>query len=92
MTACKELDINLKWEGKGLDEKGIDYRTGKTIIKINPKFFRPAEVDTVMGDSSKARKILNWKPKTSFNQLVTMMVRSDYDRLKDGEIPNPPSL
>ena len=92
MTACKELDINIKWEGKGLDEKGIDNRTGKTIIKINPIFFRPAEVDTVMGDSSKARKILNWKPKTSFNQLVSMMVRSDCDRLKNEEIPNPPSL
>jgi len=86
------LDINIRWEGKGLDEKGIDNRTGKTIIKINPIFFRPAEVDAVMGDSSKARKILNWKPKTSFNQLVSMMVRSDCDRLKSGDIPNPPSL
>ena len=90
MTACKELDINIEWEGKGLDEKGIDNRTGKTIIKINPLFFRPAEVDTVLGDSSKARKILNWKPKTSFNQLVSMMVRSDYDRLKNEDNPNHP--
>ena len=92
MTTCKELDINIEWEGKGLDEKGIDNRTGKTIIKINPIFFRPAEVDTALSDSSKARNILNWKPKTSFNQLVSMMVRSDCDRLKNGDILNLPSL
>ena len=90
MTTCKELNINIEWEGKGLDEKGIDNRTGKTIIKINPLFFRPAEVDTTLSDSSKARNILNWKPKTSFNQLVSLMVRSDYDRLKNGDKPNHP--
>ena len=77
---CDLLDINLYWEGNGIDEVGIDRNTKKTIIKINPKYYRPAEVDTLLGDSSKAEQILNWKPKTPLQDLVKMMI--DYDLKK----------
>ena len=78
---CNELDMKIEWEGEGIDEKAINTLTGETILKVNPKYYRPAEVETLLGDSSKARKILKWKPKTSFNELVSMMVKSDYDKL-----------
>ena len=80
--ACKELAINLKWQGTGKDEIGIDIESGDTIIKINSKFYRPTEVDLLLGDSSKAKKILSWQNKTSFKELVSMMVVSDYDKIK----------
>jgi len=82
-AACSELNIKIEWDGKGNDEKVIDSSTGGTIIKINPKFFRPAEVNSLLGDSTKAQKILKWKPETSFNDLVSMMVRSDCNRVKN---------
>jgi len=62
-----------------LDEIGVDKATGITRVKIDEKYFRPAEVNSLMGDSSKARKLLNWKPKVSFEQLVEMMVKSDLE-------------
>lgn len=74
---CELLDFKLVWKGKGVDEVGIDRKTGKTIIKIDPYFFRPAEVDLLLGDSSKAKKILKWEPKVKFKDLVKIMV--DYD-------------
>ena len=80
--ACKNLSIDLEWKGKGVDEVGIDKSSGKVIISINPKFYRPAEVDLLLGDSTKARNILGWNTKTSFQELVSMMVKSDYDRAK----------
>ncbi len=80
--AAKNLGINLKWVGKGVNEKGIDKKTGKIIIKIEKKYFRPTEVDALLGDSSKARKILKWKPKISFNQMVKEMVESDFNEQK----------
>ena len=80
--ACKNLSIDLEWKGKGIDEVGIDKSSGKVIININPKFYRPAEVDLLLGDSNKARNILGWNNKTSFQELVSMMVKSDYDRAK----------
>ena len=63
-------------------EIGIDIESGDTIIKINSKFYRPTEVDLLLGDSSKAKKILSWQNKTSFKELVSMMVVSDYDKIK----------
>ncbi|MBT4594856.1 GDP-mannose 4,6-dehydratase [bacterium] len=75
--ACKALDINIEWEGTGQDEVGIDTSSGKKIVQINRNYFRPAEVQQLKGDSSKARKILGWKPKVSFEQLVEMMVETD---------------
>jgi len=81
-VACKNLSIDLEWKGKGVDEIGIDKSSGKVIITINPKFYRPAEVDLLLGDSNKARNILGWKNNTSFQELVSMMVKSDYDQAK----------
>ncbi len=80
--ACKVLDIDITWKGKGLNEKGIDKKTGKTIVEIDPQYFRPNEVSYLCGDSRKARKILNWKPKTSFKDLVKIMVEADSKREK----------
>ena len=81
-TAAKYLGINIKWVGKGNNEKGIDKVTGKVIIKIGKKYFRPTEVDSLLGDSSKANKILKWKPKISFNQLVKEMINNDFKEQK----------
>ena len=75
--AAKKLDINLIWRGKGLNEIGINKKTNKTIIEIDKKFFRPTEVDSLLGDYKKAKKKLNWQPKITFKELVNEMVLSD---------------
>jgi GDPmannose 4,6-dehydratase len=75
--AFKNVGINLKWEGSGEDEKGINSANGKELINISRKFFRPTEVDLLLGDPTKAKTKLNWKQKVSFEQLVKMMVDSD---------------
>ena len=77
--AAKELDIDLMWEGTGVEEKGIDQKTGQTIIEIDPKYFRPAEVDLLIGDATKAQQQLGWQPKTNFHQLVQIMVQADLE-------------
>jgi GDPmannose 4,6-dehydratase len=71
--ASPYFGMNIVWEGEGLNEVGIDKNTGKTIIKVNPKYFRPAEVETLLGDATKAKEKLGWEPKTSFKQLVEDM-------------------
>ena len=80
-AACNELNINISWEGNGLNEVAIDKKSNKTIIKINPKYYRPTEVDFLLGDATKAKKLLNWEPKTDFKDLVAKMVKSDYSKL-----------
>lgn len=75
--AFKEVGIDLKWQGTGVDEKGIDKKTGKVLVDVNPKYFRPAEVELLWGDCTKAEKELGWKRKVSFEGLVSMMVDSD---------------
>lgn len=75
--AFKEIGIKIKWHGKGLEEKGIDSETGNTLIEIDDKYFRPAEVNSLMGDATKAYNKLGWKPKTTFSELVKEMVASD---------------
>jgi GDPmannose 4,6-dehydratase len=76
--AFENAGIKLKWEGKGVDEKGIDAASGNTLIEIDPKYFRPAEVEELLGDPSKAKKLLGWNPrKTSFESLVKIMVEHD---------------
>jgi len=80
--SAKNLGINIKWIGKGINEKGIDKKTGKTIVKVGKRYFRPTEVDTLLGDARKAQKILKWKPKITFNQMVKEMVESDYKEQK----------
>ena len=73
------LGMPLEWQGSGLDEIGIDRATGRELIRIDPKYFRPAEVDLLLGDPSKAKRELGWKLKTSFEQLVNMMTDSDLE-------------
>ncbi|MFA5127511.1 MAG: GDP-mannose 4,6-dehydratase [Patescibacteria group bacterium] len=68
----------IRWEGSGLMEKGIDVKTGKVIIELDPGYFRPAEVDLLLGDALKAKKLLNWEPKTKFKELVKLMLEADF--------------
>lgn len=75
--AFKEIGIDLKWQGQGVDEKGVDSSTGKLLIKINPEFFRPAEVDILLGNPKKAETVLGWKRKVDFRGLVKKMVEHD---------------
>lgn len=78
----KALGISVKWQGEGADETGIDAETGKVIVKVNPKFYRPAEVDLLLGNPEKAEKELNWKREISFEQLVERMVLNDLELVK----------
>jgi GDPmannose 4,6-dehydratase len=75
--AFKEVGIDIIWKGDGLEEKGIDKKTKKALMEINKRFFRPAEVALLKGDSSKARKELGWKPKLSFEELIELMVEGE---------------
>jgi GDPmannose 4,6-dehydratase len=77
VAAGAELGMKIEWRGKGVHEVGVDTVTGREIIRIDPIYFRPAEVDTLLGDSTKARQKLGWKPEVSFAQLVREMVESD---------------
>lgn len=73
------LDIDIDWEGEGIDEIGIDTRTGDAVVRIDPQYFRPAEVDLLIGDYSKARAKLGWEPEVGFYELVRIMVEADFD-------------
>lgn len=85
--AFERVDINLRWEGHGLDEKGIDTASGRVLVEVDPRFFRPAEVEQLLGDPSKARTTLGWNPrKTSFQALVDMMVDADMQLAREGKI------
>jgi GDPmannose 4,6-dehydratase len=77
---AKLLKINLKWKGKGLKEIGFDNKTKKVLIRIDSRYYRPAEVDLLLGDPSKARKILGWKSKTKFKELVKIMLNADLEK------------
>jgi len=81
-AAAGQLDIRIGWEGRGVEEKGLDSSTGKVIVAIDPRYFRPAEVDTLLGDPSKARCKLGWEPTIQFEELVAEMVAAD---LKEAE-------
>ena len=74
---CRLLDYDLQWEGSGLDEKGIDKKSGKTLIQIDERYFRPTEVDHLEGSNTKAQDALGWKPRTSFSQLTKIMLEAD---------------
>lgn len=81
--AFEQVGIKLDWVGEGLDEKGIDHATGRVLVEVDSRFFRPAEVETLLGDPSKARKQLGWNPtKTPFKKLVKEMVESDIELVK----------
>ena len=79
--AFKEVDIIIQWKGKGLKEVGRDSRTGNILVRVDKKYFRPTEVDILLGDYTKARKTLNWSPKISFTQLVKEMVNSEMKKV-----------
>ena len=80
--AFREVGIEIAWEGEGLGEKGRDAQTGAVRVEVDPRYFRPLEVDQLMGDATKARTILGWEPRTTFEELVAGMVRSDLRRLR----------
>ena len=81
---CKALDIDIAWQGSGIDEIGVERKTGETIIKINSQFYRPAEVELLIGDPEKARKELGWQASTTLEDLCTMMVETDLRRVEQG--------
>ena len=81
--AFREADITLRWEGEGVDEKGIDAATGRVLVEVDPKYFRPTEVEQLLGDPTKARTLLGWNPhKTSFEELVRLMVAHDMKKVR----------
>ena len=80
--AFKEVGISITWEGSGVDEQGLDGETGKVLVSVDPRYFRPTEVDQLLGDGTKAREILGWGPRCSFSELVRHMVVAD---LKEAE-------
>ncbi len=76
--AFKEVGIEVTWDGSGVKEIGRDVKTGKTLVAVDPRYFRPTEVDLLLGDAAKAKRLLGWAPETSFAQMVTEMVKSDF--------------
>jgi len=81
---CKAVDINIVWQGEGIDEIGIDSETGKTIVSINPDFYRPSEVELLIGDPSKAKRELGWEATTTLEKLCEMMIEADIRRIDKG--------
>jgi len=81
-AAFHEVGISITWKGKASDEKGYDGDTGRALVEVDRRYFRPAEVDTLLGNPTKAKKKLGWKPRVTFRELVSEMVRED---LKDAE-------
>jgi len=84
--AAKEVDIEIKWKGEGVNEVGIDAMTDSIIIRIDKRYFRPTEVETLLGDSTKAKNILNWQPKISFQELVKEMMMADLQEAKKDKL------
>lgn len=84
-AAANELDLKITWSGEGVNEKGFDTQ-GNCIISVDPRYFRPAEVETLLGDASKAKNKLGWTPRTTFQQLVVEMVREDLKSAERDEL------
>ncbi|MDD5057504.1 MAG: GDP-mannose 4,6-dehydratase [Sideroxydans sp.] len=85
-AAAKEMGIQVRWEGKGLEEKGYDVSTGKCVVQVDPRYFRPTEVETLLGDPTNARQKLGWTPKITFQELVSEMVREDLKSAERDEL------
>jgi len=85
-TAARELGITIKWEGEGANEKGVNAANGKTIVAVDSRYFRPTEVETLLGDPSKGKEKLGWEPKIGFEDLVKEMVRADLEDAKKDEL------
>jgi GDPmannose 4,6-dehydratase len=79
--AAKKLEMHITWKGEGVNEKGYD-ELGRSIVEVDPRYFRPTEVGSLLGNPAKAKAKLGWTPKTTFDQLVTEMVTSDYELAK----------
>jgi GDPmannose 4,6-dehydratase len=79
----REPSHRIEWSGAGLDERGTDRRSGKTIVGVDPAFYRPAEVDQLVGKPKKAQEVLGWRRKIGFEELVTLMVEADDKRVRD---------
>jgi GDPmannose 4,6-dehydratase len=88
ITAAKELGIEINWIGSGIDETGVDINTDKTIIRIDSRYFRPTEVESLLGDSTKAKEQLGWAPKISFEELVKEMITHDLNEAKKDKLFN----
>ncbi len=84
--AGRVAGFDIKWQGENENEVGIDQNSGKVVVKVNPKFFRPAEVELLIGDPSKAEKVLGWKRKVDYKGLCKMMMEKDLERAKNGEL------
>lgn len=78
----KELDMDLEWQGEGVNEEGIESKTGKVLVTVNPRYFRPTEVDLLIGDATKAQKTFGWKPKVKFNELAKIMAKADWEKVQ----------
>src|SRR6476646_3248405 len=85
-VAAEEVGIKIRWEGNGVDEKGYNVETGQCIVAIDPRYFRPSEVETLLGDASKAKRQLGWAPQTSFRDLVSEMMREDLKLAEQDEL------
>ena len=81
---CNELNIDIVWQGTGVDEVAIDNKTGTSIVKINPQFYRPTEVASLLGNSAKAKSDLGWQASTTVEKLCAMMVKADLHRIESG--------
>jgi GDPmannose 4,6-dehydratase len=81
--AFAEVDIKIEWKGKGSSEKGFDSATGRTLVEVDPEYFRPTEVDVLVGDASKAHQMLGWAPATTFERLIEGMVKEDLNSVAE---------
>ena len=82
-AAFSHVDVEIEWQGEGVDEKGIDKDTGKVLVEVDPKYFRPTEVDLLIGDPSKAKEELGWEPEVKFKELVQLMVQADLESIEE---------
>jgi GDPmannose 4,6-dehydratase len=82
-AAFKQVGISIAWQGEGIGERGIDAETGRVLVAVHPRYFRPTEVEELLGDPTKARELLGWRPRVSFNELVRRMMVAD---LKEAEM------
>jgi GDPmannose 4,6-dehydratase len=78
----KKLNMNLEWTGEGINERGIEVKTGKTLVAVDPRYFRPTEVDLLIGDPSKAQETFGWEPKVKFEELAKIMAKADWEKVQ----------
>jgi GDPmannose 4,6-dehydratase len=81
----EEVGIFIEWQGEGVNEVGVDRATGKVLVRVDPKYFRPTEVDLLIGNPAKAKRLLGWEPKTTFHELIQSMVKADLLKVEQEE-------